>query len=117
MLWFLKTQDRADNTLSAARGIYVLTGLLGTWFAPWLEGQIGSIHCGAISLWYVIYTIDYMDAHLSHAKVGCRLSSTRYHIPSSFVDHQSACCICRVVHRRVHSFSSIYRLLIIVFQP
>jgi len=54
MLWFLKTQDRADNTLSAARGIYVLTGLLGTWFAPWLEGQIGSIHCGTISLWSAV---------------------------------------------------------------
>jgi len=29
--------------------------------------------------------------------VGCCLSSTRYPVPSSYVDHQSACCIFRVV--------------------
>jgi len=83
MLWFLKTQNQADNTLSAARGFYVLTGLLGTWFAPWLEGQVGSIHCGTISFWYVIYMANYMDAHLNH--VEGRLSAVFYPLSCPFI--------------------------------
>lgn len=63
MLSFLKTQNYTDNTLSMMRGIYVMAGFFGTWLVPWLEGRVGSVHCGSISLWYGIYPLNFPVNH------------------------------------------------------
>jgi solute carrier family 40 (iron-regulated transporter), member 1 len=53
MLGYLKTQMFDDTLLAAIRSICVLTGLLGTVFAPWLEAKLGSVRAGSWSIWYV----------------------------------------------------------------
>jgi len=81
MLGYLKTQMFDDTLLAAIRSICVLTGLLGTVFAPWLEAKLGSVRAGSWSIWSeVICLIPVMLSFLLPAFSNASINPTLHAI-------------------------------------